>query len=338
MNILMIIKVSIFLLVFPVFADSKVALVIGNSEYNTTGDSLKNPTNDAQDIANKLKTFGYTTFVVKNVTKDTFFNALEKFEKSLQPNGTALFYYAGHGIQVDGRNYLVPVDALLNNRMRVDSEAISVLKVVELMQSSGTVNNLLILDACRNDPFPKEFRSVGQRGLTRMRDDLNTEHTMILYSASPGQVAQDGKGRNGVFTGALLTLMDQPNLALPQLYAQLKQKVKETSVDNSQLIYQEGDILADFVFNQINQQHSLPINLSEPAKQPIITTNNTDYQDNSSQQQQINNVLDERKNTLESWFFITLKVLGCIVLLIIFAVIYLIKSGKIKKILDWLNH
>jgi hypothetical protein len=235
-------------LAMPLWAAPRVALVIGNSDYRGVGDSLKNPVNDAEDMAARLKALGYDTLLVRNAGREAFWQALETFQGKLEPRGTAVIYYAGHGLQVDGRNYLVPVDASMKSRLRVDIESIPVQKVVDLLQESGTSGNLLILDACRNDPFPKEFRAMGQRGLTRMKEDVSSERTMILYSASPGQVAQDGRGRNGVFTGELLKLMDIPGLALPQMYVRLKTAVREASEGRTQQIYQEGDILADFIF------------------------------------------------------------------------------------------
>jgi uncharacterized caspase-like protein len=175
---------------------------------------------------------------------------LRKLKENMEPGGVAVFYYAGHGMQVDGQNYLIPVDARMDDRDRVDRDGFKISTISRSLLESGTKENLMIIDACRNDPFPKKYRS-GDRGLARVDSSLRStaggSDLMMLFAASPGTVAMDGNGRNGLFTGEMLKHMDSPNQSMSQLFQQVKKGVLQAS-SGKQLIYMEGDPLADFYF------------------------------------------------------------------------------------------
>ena len=226
------------------FAASKVALVIGNSEYNTVSDRLKNPANDAKAVASRLKNLGYDTELLLNANLSKMLTALNGLNGKVDAGGTVIVYYAGHGIQLSGHNYLVPVDAGMSNRDMVTRETIQLQDVIDKLESSGAANRLVILDACRNDPFPKAFRS-GTRGLTR--EQLTTGNgMMVMYAASPSEVANDGQGEHGTFTQALLQGFNQSGVKLPEMMDDIREQVRRDT-KGTQNPYYEGTGLSRFV-------------------------------------------------------------------------------------------
>ena len=179
----------------------KVALIIGNSDY-THSAALKNPVNDAESIDLALKNLGFKTIKVLNADYNAMRAGLSKFGKEARDADAALFYYAGHGIQVDGINYLVPIGAKIDGKDQVAFETLStdlVLKTLELTGSHSRLN-VMILDACRNNPFESWNRSSGS-GLAQVTPPNGT---LIAYSTSPGKTASDGDGQNGLYTGELI--------------------------------------------------------------------------------------------------------------------------------------
>ena len=226
------------------FAAQKVALVIGNSEYNTVSDRLKNPANDAKAVASRLKNLGYDTELLLNANLSKMLTALNGLNGKVYAGGTVIVYYAGHGIQLSGHNYLVPVDAGMTNRDMVTRETIQLQDVIDKLESSGAANRLVILDACRNDPFPKAFRS-GTRGLTR--EQLTTGNgMMVMYAASPSEVAADGQGQHGTFTQALLQGFNQSGVKLPEMMDDIREQVRRDT-KGTQNPYYEGTGLSRFV-------------------------------------------------------------------------------------------
>ncbi|MCB1656694.1 MAG: caspase family protein [Pseudomonadales bacterium] len=235
---------SLWLLTSPTFAAQKVALVIGNSQYQNVQDNLKNPVNDAKAIATRFKELGFDTEMLPNANLDTMLEAINRARSKVDANGTLVFYYAGHGVQLDGKNYLVPVDARMANPDRVQRETIQVKEVIDKFNDSSAAVRVLMLDACRNDPFPKAHRS-GTRGLAREELQLN-KGMMVLYAASQGEVAEDGAANHGTFTDALLRGLSQPNIKLPELMDDVTTQVQQKT-QNKQNPYYEGTGLSRFV-------------------------------------------------------------------------------------------
>jgi len=234
---------ALFALHTVAHADSKLAVVIGNSQYQAANDYLANPVNDAQAVARRFEQLGYKTKLLLNADLRTMSQTL-----SLLPNnagGTIVFYYAGHGIQIDQRNYLVPTDAKMDDRDMVEKQTLSVREVLERLQRTQSSKQIVILDACRNDPFPKSYRS-GTRGLSR-ETLVATRGQMILYAASANEVADDGRSGHGVFTQALLQQLQTPNLELPKLFDQVADQVSQQTY-GKQNPYSEGQGLSSFVF------------------------------------------------------------------------------------------
>lgn len=256
---------SLWLLTSQAFAAQKVALVIGNSQYQNVQDSLKNPVNDAKAIAARFKELGFDTEMLPNANLDTMLEAINRARSKVDANGTLIFYYAGHGVQLDGKNYLVPVDARMANPDRVQRETIQVKEVIDKFNDSSAAVRVLMLDACRNDPFPKAHRS-GTRGLAREELQLN-KGMMVLYAASQGEVAEDGAANHGTFTDALLRGLSQPNIKLPELMDDVTTQVQQKT-QNKQNPYYEGTGLSRFVLVPAAPVVSTPI---QPAQDTEIT-------------------------------------------------------------------
>ncbi len=172
----------------------RVALLIGNSAY-PNGSALKNPTNDARDLAKRLRRFGFTVSTVTDGTKIQMESALEAFEKRLKTAKVGLMFFAGHGFQSKGENYLVAVDAKASSETQARNSSLSLKLVIETMEDTNTATNIIILDACRDNPFDRAWtRSLTSRGLAPV---YAPKGTLIAYGTSPGQTASDGPGQNG---------------------------------------------------------------------------------------------------------------------------------------------
>jgi uncharacterized caspase-like protein len=182
----------------------RIALVIGNARY--TSSPLSNPVNDAELIYRTLQGLGFTTRLYTDRSQREMKTAIKEFGAALQaaaPNAIGVFYYAGHGVQVNGRNYLIPVGARISSDADVDIEAVSADSVLDQMRESRNRLNFLILDACRNNPFPRSSRSAAG-GLAQMDAPAGV---LIAYSTAPGDVAADGSGRNSPYSQALARAM-----------------------------------------------------------------------------------------------------------------------------------
>ncbi|AMK10903.1 formylglycine-generating enzyme required for sulfatase activity [Pseudodesulfovibrio indicus] len=210
----------------PAHAAKRVALVIGNGGYASS--PLNNPVNDAKDMADKLRGLGFEVTLLTDAGQRKMEDAIHAFDARLGGANVRLFYYAGHGMQVQGANYLIPVDAEVRAERDIKYEAVNAGRVLDGMADAGPGVNILILDACRNNPFARSFRS-GSRGLARMDAPSGS---MIVYATSPGDVAADGSGRNGIFTKHLLAYVDQSGLTLEQVFKRTGRDVmRETKGD-----------------------------------------------------------------------------------------------------------
>ena len=173
---------------------SRIALVIGNSSYKSS--PLQNPLNDANDMAVVLRKLGFSVQLKINADQRSMEDSIRTFGKELRSGGIGLFYYAGHGLQVDGRNYLIPIGADVESEADVKYEAVDAGRVLAQMEDAENSMNIIILDACRNNPFARSFRS-SQKGLAKMDAPVGS---ILAYSTAPGSVAADGSGRNGLYT------------------------------------------------------------------------------------------------------------------------------------------
>jgi uncharacterized caspase-like protein len=219
--------------------EKKVALVVGNSEYKNLA-KLKNPINDANDVSKALKNLGFEVMTVTNATQSRLDRKLREFSVKLNSAGVGLFYFAGHGIEVEKKNYLVPLQADISDKLSVKYNALSVDEVVDRMKSSKTRLNLVVLDACRNDPF-----SRGGGGLAVMP---NAKGTLIAYATAAGSVAKDNRsGRNGLYTKHFLKYIKKANLNQRDLFHKIRTDVYRES-GQDQLPYLNDGTIGDFYF------------------------------------------------------------------------------------------
>ena len=177
----------------------KYALVIGNSAYATG--PLRNPANDASDVAEALRKIGFIVSVGTDADKRAMYRLIDQFGSDIRGSDIALFYYSGHGVQAGGENYLIPIGAQISIASDVESEGVQLERVIGRMDSGGAATNIVILDACRDNPFPQASRGM-ERGLAVV--GVKPPESIIVYSTEAGQTADDGSGRNGSFTAALL--------------------------------------------------------------------------------------------------------------------------------------
>lgn len=227
------------------YTDRRIALVIGNSNYQDNDKRLVNPQNDASDLATKLRSLGFEVILLTDADRRMINQSLYEFGEKADKYDVALFYYAGHGIQSKGINYLIPVDAELKAEDDVQYNCINANQVLDKMEQCKA--KIVILDACRNNPFERSWhRGVSSKGLTGM---TAPEGCFIAYATNPGNVAQDGKGRNSPYTEAMLKTLDKPNLSLESFFKEVLSEVKRNT-NGAQTPWISSSFEGDFYFNQ----------------------------------------------------------------------------------------
>lgn len=229
-----------------VIADTRVALVIGNADYGAMG-RLENPANDAHLIARTLRDFGFRVIEIIDADQKELKRGVRDFGRWIRragPDGVALFYYAGHGLQVSGRNYLLPVEAQILAEGDVAIEGVAVDGILAQMEHANTGVNIVILDACRNNPFQRGFRSASS-GLARMEAPTGT---YIAYSTAPGQLAMEGDGPNSPFTLSLANAMKQPGWSIEKVFKTVRQEVARIS-EERQIPWSSSSLIGNFSFH-----------------------------------------------------------------------------------------
>lgn len=224
-------------------AERRIALVIGNGAY--TDSPLRNPVNDATDMATALKALGFEVSLSTNSSQTEMKRAIRSFGEQLRTSGgIGLFYYAGHGVQVKGANYLIPVGATVNTEEEVEYEGIDVGLVLAQMESAKNKLNVVILDACRNNPFARSYRSA-EKGLASIDAPSGT---LIAYSTAPGSVASDGNGRNGLYTQELLKQMKNSGLSIEEAFKQVRISVRGATQEK-QTPWESSSLTGSFYFS-----------------------------------------------------------------------------------------
>jgi hypothetical protein len=224
----------------------RIALIIGNSAYIGNLNWLPNPVNDAEDIAAALRRLGFDVEVVKNADQRAMKRAIARFGERLRAAGksaTGLFFYAGHGIQSRGINYLVPVGAAITAEADVDLESVAADTILLQMEEAGSATNVVILDACRNMPLARSFRSAS-RGLAPM-DAPNG--SFIAYSTAPGSTAADGAGRNSPFATALLSNIMRQGEPIEAIFRDVRRTVIDAT-GGSQRPWDASSLVEPFYF------------------------------------------------------------------------------------------
>jgi hypothetical protein len=228
-------------------AEKRVALVIGNSAYQNVA-RLDNPKNDAMLIADTLGRLGFVLVggaAQVDLDKPSFDAAVQRFGNQLVGADVGLFYYAGHGLQVRGTNYLVPVTANPTREADVDFQMVDVALVLRQMESAGTKLNIVMLDACRNNPFGGRGLRATDGGLAQLRAP---EGTLLSYATQPGNVALDGDDGHSPYTRALAETMQKPGLDVFQTFNQVGLAVKRTTGSSQQPWVSTSPIDGSFYF------------------------------------------------------------------------------------------
>ena len=234
----------ILILIYPsalqAATEQRIALVIGNSAYSSS--PLKNPVNDAEDMAAMLEKLGFAVTLERNARLQEMDEGIEELGKRLKRGGIGLFYCAGHGVQVNGVNYLIPIGARINKESDVKYQAVDANKVLDEMANANNGLNIVILDACRDNPFARSFRNAA-RGLAIISSA--PAGTFISYSTSPGNVAHDGEGRNSPYTAALIKYIQAPGLTISDVFINVRAKVKK---ETGQVPWELSSLEGQFYF------------------------------------------------------------------------------------------
>ncbi|MCR9056357.1 MAG: caspase family protein [Rhodobacteraceae bacterium] len=225
-------------------AFDRVALVIGNGAYRAMS-TLRNPPNDADLMSTKLSGLGFEVVRVIDGDKAAFAAALTEFGRKAQGADVALVFYAGHGVQVNGRNWLLPIDADIIASTDLPGQAIKANDLLEFMEISGARLKLVFFDACRNNPLPRSLTRGTSNGLARL--EANAAGMMIAFATAPGDVALDGTGNNSPFTEALARLIDTPDLEVRHLMGKVRESVY-VSTGERQLPWLNEALIGEFYF------------------------------------------------------------------------------------------
>jgi formylglycine-generating enzyme required for sulfatase activity len=232
----------------PAAAEPRVALVIGNGNYGAGFSSLPNPPNDAKLITKALKGAGFEVMTVLDADQKQMKKAFSDFGQKLADKGkdaVGLFYYAGHGVQVNGANYLIPTGANIAKEGDVDMEAVNADWVLQQMEFAGNRMNIIILDACRNNPLPAGKRSA-DRGLARMDAPRGS---FLAYSTAPGDAAIDGKGSNSPYSEALAKAIESDRVPLEQLFRDVRVNVMNATGEE-QVPWDASSLTGEFYFKR----------------------------------------------------------------------------------------
>ena len=237
--------------------EKRVALVIGNSHY--VNSPLINPVNDASDIAASLELLGFKVEVALDQSHAQINQKLQDFGQRLETADVGFFYYAGHGVQSDGINYLIPVSANMADQDTIINQAISISSILKKMDGAGNGINIIVLDACRNNPLTKNFRHSSsfepEQGLAVIKAP---SASFIAYATAPGSVAADGVGDNGLYTQYLLENIDVPGQTIEQMFKKVRVSVVQNS-GGEQVPWENSSLLGEFLF--VEHSESAPVNV-----------------------------------------------------------------------------
>lgn len=226
--------------------EQRLALLIGNSSY-THGGSLDNPVNDVRAIKKALEGLGFTVMKYENCSQKTMKRAMDKFGRKLRGRDVGLFFYAGHGVQVRGHNYLLPVDAKLDTAHDAEYDCVRADRVLAKMEGAGSKTNIVILDACRDNPFERSWRRGTEgSGLAFMNAPSGS---LIAYSTAPGKTALDGRGKNSPYTSALLEHIGTPNITVLEMFQGVRSTVMAKS-RGGQIPWESTSLRGNFYFTK----------------------------------------------------------------------------------------
>ncbi|ACS55845.1 peptidase C14 caspase catalytic subunit p20 [Rhizobium leguminosarum bv. trifolii WSM1325] len=221
------------------------ALVIGVADYSE-GNKLANPVHDAVDLGDKLRGYGFEVIVVTDCTKRDMDKQLKEFRTLLETHDVGLFFFAGHGMQIDGTNFLLATDTEMDTELDAKHTSLSLDRVVDVMAKSAASTKIIVLDACRNNPWERAWhRGPALRGLASV---YAPKGTIIGFATSPGEVALDGAGRNGTYTEALLEHIDTPDSSIETMFKRVRNTVAASS-GGRQTTWEHTSLSGEFYFN-----------------------------------------------------------------------------------------
>jgi len=255
----LILGIAMICMTFSVFAENRFALLIANSNYKNFS-SLEGPIKEAHDLSPALKSLGFTVELLENGTREQMLDKLDSIKQIISgKGGVALFHYGGHGVQAQGKNFLIPVDADIPDEKKLSTRAVDMDEAMSSLDLCGSDTNIVILDACRNNPLPAGAGRSASRGLTVV--GMKPKNSIIVYSAEAGTVAQDG-----LFTPTLTKLITQNGKSLNQILMQLRREVSQKS-NNSQIpgeynqlfddVFLNGDLTTNVVQSNNQQNNSV---------------------------------------------------------------------------------
>ncbi len=225
---------------------ARYALVIGNGDYTHVA-PLNNTLNDARGMRSKLVALGFSvSYLEQAKDRRSFVEAVHTFSDSLmrRPQSVGLFYYAGHALQLNGENYLIPTDVIIRNEADVEFETFAVNQLLQYLDQAKNAMNIVILDSCRNNPFARGFRGESSRGLAPLDSPSGS---IVIFATAPGDVASDGNGDHGTFTKHLLEYIDQPGLTIEQMLKRVRSGVLEETYGR-QTPWETSSLQGEFCF------------------------------------------------------------------------------------------
>jgi hypothetical protein len=221
----------------------KKALCIGTAQYPEA--PLKNPVNDATDLSRRLEALGFSCKLCLDGSHKSMNEALKDFASELSGAEVGLFFFAGHGMQISGENYLTAIDTDFTSETEAKYSSLSLNKVIEVLEKGDNATSIIILDACRNNPYERRWRGGEFLGLAPV---YAPKGTIIAYATSPGQTASDGDNKNGAFTSALLNHIDNQNLTIEDLFKRVRNTLSAMT-SGKQTSWEHTSLMGDFLFN-----------------------------------------------------------------------------------------
>ena len=248
---------------------TRTALIIGNSQYLNA--PLRNPENDAKDLAETLKTLDFNVMLHIDANQRQMEQAIDQFEDELKKrSGIGLFYYAGHGIQSQGTNYLLPINNAIERERDLRYDAVDVGRIISAMEFANNDLNIIILDACRNNPLTRSFRSSA-RGLARLNN--TPKGLLIAYSTSPGEVALDGDGRNSPYAKSLIQAMQTKNQHILLTFQAVANAV-QSDTKGAQVPWISSSLTRNFFFSKTKE--SQPFSTATNSSETSAATNSAE--------------------------------------------------------------
>ena len=284
----------IMLQIAPSWAQKRVALVVGNADYVHAG-KLANPKNDATDMAANLKSLGFDVILGTDLDKRGLDGKVREFARALETGDAGVFFYAGHGLQVAGQNYIIPVDAKLESERDLDFGTVRLDFVLHQMElNRDTKTNIVFLDACRDNPLARNLaRSMGTRstsvghGLAQVDAGVGT---FVAFSTQPGNVALDGSGRNSPFASALTKRIKEPGRNLNAIMIDVRRDVL-AATSGKQVPWDHSALTGDFFFDLANAATAAPKQAPSAA---------SSGEDSAAMKERIKKLEDELKRSADS--------------------------------------